>query len=277
MKNLKLIAAVSAVGAMAGIASVSAADLPMKAPPMVAPVPTWTGCYIGANGGWGFGKSNDRLGPTPDSASQSFWNPAFNAGAAPSYFNYDTSGGVAGIQGGCNNQIGQLVLGVEADADWTNIKGSQTLATSGVASFVPGAFSSGQTLNWLGTIRGRIGYAPSNQWLLYATGGLAFGQVNYNLNFVFANTNDIQSILLTQGEAGWTVGVGTEWAFTNSWSVKAEYLYVDLGSPSLVSVAAGRAPNLATNLTETFQNRYNIVRVGLNYKFNSDVPVAAKY
>ena len=78
-------------------------------------------------------------------------------------------------------------------------------------------------------------------------------------------------------EAGWTIGVGTEWAFTNNWSVKAEYLYVDLGNSTWLSFPAGRAANLATNLTETFQNRYNIVRVGINYKFNSDLPVVAKY
>src|SRR5271167_2834048 len=274
MKTFKLVAA-AAVSAMLGIGVASAADLPMKAPPMVVPVPTWTGCYIGANGGWGFGKDHDYLAPTVTAASQSFWNPAFNAGAAPSFFNYDTSGGVAGIQGGCNNQIGQFVLGAEADIDWANIRGSQAIATSGVPGFVPGAFSSGQNLNWLGTIRGRVGWAPSNQWLLYATGGIAFGQVGYNLAFAFPGSNDFQAISLTNTEVGWTVGVGTEWAFTNSWSVKVEYLYVDLGNVNLVSVPAGRALNLVTSLTETFQNHYNIVRVGLNYKFNSDVPVVA--
>jgi outer membrane immunogenic protein len=277
MRNLRLIAAVGAVGAMAGIGVASAADLPVKAPPMVAPVPTWTGCYIGANGGWGFGRGHDFLAPNITAASQAFWNPAFNAGAAPHFFSYDTSGGVAGIQGGCNAQYGPLVLGVEGDFDWANVRGSQAIATSGVPGFVPGAFASGQNLDWLGTLRARIGWAPSYQWLLYATGGIAFGQVGYNLAFAFPGSNDFHAISQTNQEVGWTVGVGAEWAFTHSWSVKAEYLYVDLGNVNLVSIPAGRAANLATNLTETFQNHYNIVRVGINYKFNSDVPLVAKY
>lgn len=277
MKIWKLIATVGAVGAMASIGVASAADLPVKAPPPVAPVPTWTGCYIGANAGWGFGRAHDFLAPSPNSASLTFWDPAFAAGAAPSFFNYDTSGGIAGIQGGCNSQIGQLVLGAEGDFDWANIRGSQAIATSVPPGFVPGAFSSGQNLEWLGTIRGRLGYAPSNQWLFYFTGGMAFGQVGYNLAFAFPGSNDFQGISATRTEVGWTVGVGTEWAFTNSWSVKAEYLYVDLGNSAFVSFPAGRAANLATNLTEAFQNHYNIVRVGLNYKFDSGVPLVAKY
>jgi outer membrane immunogenic protein len=277
MKIFKLIAAVGAVGVIAGIGVASAADLPVKAPPPIAPVPTWTGCYIGANGGWGFGRSHDSLAPAPTAASQAFWDPAFLAGAAPSHFNYDTSGGIAGIQGGCNNQIGQLVLGAEADLDWANIRGSDAFTTSFPPAFVPGAFSSGQNLNWLGTIRGRFGYTPTSQWLFYVTGGIAFGQVGYNLAFAFPGSNDFHGISSTNMEAGWTIGVGTEWAFTNNWSVKAEYLYVDMSNSNQMSFPAGRAANLATNLIETFQNRYNIVRVGINYKFNSDIPVVAKY
>jgi outer membrane immunogenic protein len=276
MKNWKFIAAAGALGVMASLGVASAADLPVKAPPVVAPVPTWTGCYIGVNGGWGFGKSNDDLDPSPDFASQHFWNPAFNAGAAPSFFDYKTSGGLAGIQGGCNNQIGWLVLGAEGDLDWANIRGSEAFTTF-VPNFVPGVFSSGQELHWLSTIRGRVGIAPSNQWLLYVTGGVAIGQVGYNLAFAFPANDEFHTILATNTEIGWTVGAGVEWAFTNSWSVKAEYLYVDLGNANLFSIPTGSAANLATNLTETFQNHYNIVRVGINYKFNADVPVIAKF
>jgi outer membrane immunogenic protein len=118
---------------------------------------------------------------------------------------------------------------------------------------------------------------PVDPLLLYVTGGVAFGDVHYNLNFAFPGSNDFQSISSSNTETGWTIGAGAEWAFADSWSVKAEYLYVDLGNRSLVSIPAGRAANLATTLTENFQNRYNIVRVGLNYKFNWAGPVVAKY
>jgi outer membrane immunogenic protein len=275
----KLITALSAIAALT--APALAADMAPRytkaPPPVLAPVYTWTGCYVGVNGGWGWGRNNSFLRPSADAASQAFWNPAFTAGAAPSFFRYDTDGGLAGGQVGCNYQTGRFVLGLEADIDWTDIKGSQTIATSGVPGFVPGFFSSGQNLHWLGTVRGRAGFLPSDQLLLYVTGGVAFGEVGYNLNFAFPGSNDFHTISTSNTETGWTVGAGAEWAFANSWSVKAEYLYVDLGNRTLTSIPSGRAANLATTLTEGFQNRYNIVRVGLNYKFNWAGPVVARY
>jgi outer membrane immunogenic protein len=262
-----------------GLGGASAADMAVKARPMAAPVVvySWTGCYVGVNGGYGWGKNNTNVRPSPDAVSQAFWSPAFVAGAAPSSFGYTTDGGLAGGQVGCNYQTGKFVVGIEGDIDWTDIRGSQSIATANVPGFVPGFFSTGQSLHWLGTVRGRVGVTPVDPLLLYVTGGVAFGDVHYNLNFAFPGSNDFQSISSSNTETGWTIGAGAEWAFADSWSVKAEYLYVDLGNRSLVSIPAGRAANLATTLTENFQNRYNIVRVGLNYKFNWAGPVVAKY
>lgn len=264
-----------------GSSAASAADMApryTKAPPMVTAY-SWTGCYVGVNGGYGWGDNHSALRPSPDAASQAFWNPAFNAGAAPSLFSYTNSGGVAGGQLGCNWQSGQFVFGGEADIDWANLKGSQSINTAGVAGFVPGFFSSSSNLQWLGTVRGRIGFSPAaaDHWLFYATGGLAYGSVNYNTSFAFPTTLDFQNLASTNTQAGWTAGAGVEWAFANNWTVKAEYLYVDLGNRTFTTVASGRAANLATTLTDTFSNRYNIVRVGFNYKFNWAGPVVAKY
>lgn len=268
--------------ATAALASLSspglAADMALKAPP---PPPvaafSWTGCYVGANGGYGWGRNHSNLVASPDAASQSFWNPALNAGAMPSSYSYTNSGGVAGGQVGCNQQTGNFVVGLEADIDWAHLNGAQSIATSGVPGFVPGFFSSGSNLQWLGTIRGRVGFTPTDHWLIYGTGGLAYGDVNYNTSVAFPTTNDFQTISTTRTEVGWTIGAGVEWAFNNNWTVRAEYLYVDLGPRNLTTIGSGRAPNLTDTLSDGFSNKYNLVRVGINYKFGWAGPVVAKY
>jgi outer membrane immunogenic protein len=261
-----------------------AADMPLKALPPPVPVFSWTGCYAGLNGGYGWGSNHGNAAPSPDPTSQAFWSDAFTAGAAPSLYSYTNSGGLAGGQVGCNYQIGRFVVGFETDIDWANLSGSQGIDTPGGIPFpragifsAPGFFSSGSDLHWLGTTRARVGFTPINQLLLYATGGVAYGNTGYNLSAAFPATNDFQSISASNTQAGWTAGAGVEWAFYKNWSVKAEYLYVDLGNQSFVSVPAGRAPNLGTSWTESFSNRYNIVRVGVNYKFNWPGPLQAKY
>jgi outer membrane immunogenic protein len=264
-----------------GTAAASAADLPARTytkapPPPPVPVFSWSGCYVGLNGGYGWGNNHSALAPNVDPA---FWDPAFAAGAAPSFFSWQNSGGVAGGQLGCNWQTGAFVVGVETDFDWANVRGSEAINTPGSALFVPGFFSSGTDLRWLGTTRGRIGWAVNN-WLFYATGGVAYGSVNHNLAFAFPATLDFQTIAATSTNVGWTAGAGVEWAFTNNWTVRAEYLYVDLGNQAFVSTPSGRAANLASNLVEAFSNHYNIVRVGVNYKFDwgwGSPPVAARY
>jgi outer membrane immunogenic protein len=260
------LASAIAVG-FTGLGGAMAADMALKARPVASAGYNWSGCYLGINGGYGWGDNNAHLQPSSDPRSQAFWNPAFNAGAAPSNFGYTTEGGLVGGQVGCNYQTGKFVFGIEGDIDWADISGSRSVSTL-VPGFVQGNFSSGQTLHWLGTVRGRVGVTPVDRLLLYVTGGVAFGDVGYNLNFAFPGSNDFHSISTSNTETGWTIGAGAEWAVGNNWSVKAEYLYVDLGNRSLVSIPTGRAANVASTLTETFENKYNIVRVGLNYKFN---------
>jgi outer membrane immunogenic protein len=254
-----------------------AADLPMKALPPPVPVFTWTGCYVGANGGYGWGHNHSNLASSSDSASLGFFNPAITAGALPTAYAYTAQGGLAGGQVGCNQQTGNIVVGMETDLDWARVNGSQSLNTSGVAGFVPGAFSSGSQLQWLGTLRGRIGFTPSDHWLVYGTGGIAYGGVNYNTSVAFPTTNDFQNISSTHTELGWTIGAGVEWAFTDAWSFKAEYLYIDLGPRNLITTGSGRAPNPTVSLTDGFSNVYQVVKVGVNYKFNWAAPVVAKY
>jgi outer membrane immunogenic protein len=193
-----LVAALSLIGLpfalMASAPRADAADLSLaplyKAPPAeVAPIYNWTGFYLGANGGGGWGHS--------------FWN-ANTTGINP-------SGGQAGGTLGYNRQLGSIVFGVEGDVDWSGLNGTNT--TPGC----PGGCTTGDS--WLSTVRGRVGYA-FDRVMPYATGGLAVGDIRASAPGVAGGSTT---------NAGWVLGGGLEVALPGSWSAKAEYLRVDLG------------------------------------------------
>ncbi len=214
-----------------------AADLPQPAPPpprapatyVPVPVPvfSWTGVYIGVNGGYGFGTSN-------------WTEPGFIGGPTG---NFNTSGYLAGGTIGGNYQWGQFVLGIEGDGDWMNLTGTTTTAC--------GAGCTTQS-DWLATVRGRAGYA-FDRFLVYGTGGGAFGNLQASAGVLpFSNSTQI----------GWTAGGGVEFAFTPNLTAKIEYLYVDLGSQSC---AVGNCSTSGNPTTVTLTE--NVVRAGINYKF----------
>jgi outer membrane immunogenic protein len=218
--------------------SALAADLPQPMPPpqapavyvpTVAPVYNWGGIYVGINGGYGFG--------------QSAWN-----GGGLSTNHFSTSGGVVGGTLGANFQTDAFVFGLETDIDWTDINGS--IGGGCFANNVPGgAFSSCQTSNnWLGTVRGRIGYA-ADRILFYGTAGGAYGDVK-------ATAFGVSS---SQTKLGWTAGAGVEAAFADNWTARIEYLYVDLQNASC-GAACGGAP-VSVSFTQ------NLIRGGVDFKF----------
>ena len=178
-----------------------AADLPAPAPAPRAPAAylppppifSWTGIYLGVNGGYGFGQSN-------------WTSPAF-----PPTGHFSASGFLAGGTIGGNYQFGQFVVGLEGDGDWNGANGT-TFNACGVGCTTQS--------DWLATVRGRAGYAI-DRVLIYGTGGAAFGNVQAAAGVLpFANST----------QTGWTAGGGVEWAFLPNWTAKAEYLYVDLGN-----------------------------------------------
>jgi outer membrane immunogenic protein len=204
-----------------GVASATAADLqrramPVKAP-YVTPVYNWTGPYIGISGGGGWGRSD-------------FAAPLSSGG-------FNTTGGLVGGTIGYNYQMGQVVLGVEGDGSWSNIRGT-TLC---------GGVSCGTRNDWLATARGRLGYAV-DRFMPYVTAGAAFGDIKTSL----AGFSDA-----TTTKAGWTAGGGIEAAIAGPWTAKVEYLYVDLGRGG----AIGGPPTADASF------KTNIVRAGLNYRF----------
>lgn len=222
----RLVLACASVLAMGGVAA--AADLP-PAPaggpyykaPVYAPAYNWSGFYLGVNGGGGWGRSA--------------WTTTGG---------FDTSGGVAGGTIGYNYQMNQVVLGVEGDIDWADINGT-TNAGCRSATFAGCKTSD----DWLGTIRGRLGYA-AGRFMPYVTGGAAFGDIKAS-GPGLAGVDDTN--------VGWTAGGGIEFAIAGHWTAKAEYLYVNLGSVSC-GVACGA-------VTQDVSFKTNLFRGGINYRF----------
>lgn len=243
-----------------------AADMPRKAPitpaPMVAPY-SWTGFYVGANVGYGWSDQDIRLTGDPIFVQSGFIDRSGVHGIAG-----DLSGILGGVQIGYNWQAGQFVLGAEADFDAADISSDQNV---GFIVGVPRTFHGDQKVKWLSTVRGRLGFTPVDRLLVYATGGLAVGDVNAQASLT-TNAGCTVGICLggsaSKTMTGWTVGGGLEYATWGNWSVKGEYLYYRLDSIDITGrdLTPGFAPNFPT-INGTVDIRGNIVRVGLNYKF----------
>jgi len=218
---LALVGLVALAGAAAAADLSRPAPAPYYPPAAVAPPPfSWTGFYLGINGGGAFGSSS--------------WDSTGSR---------NIDGGLAGGQLGYNYQAGQAVFGVEGDIDWADIDGSTTNGCVG------GCKTSD---TWLGTVRGRIGYA-AGRFMPYVTGGAAFGDIRASAPGVPTQSSD---------KTGWTLGGGLESAFAANWTAKVEYLYVDLGSFNCGSACSG-IPATADNVS--FHT--NLLRAGVNYKF----------
>ncbi len=265
-----------------GTAAASAADMApsyTKAPPMVAPVYSWTGFYIGGNVGGQWGDADPTtstvFSPTGYFATTSV--PAIGLVGAQKVNSSSVTGG---FTAGYNWQTSNIVLGIEGDINYFGFKGSAT-GSAVYPCCAPTAFtvSSSVSADWLATIRGRIGILATPNWLLYATGGAAIADVK--ANFVFTDTfaTAAESAAIRDTRVGWTAGAGAEYAVGNGWSFKAEYLYVDLGRSTVTSTnltAFPAALAFPTNVyTHSVDLKSNIVRVGLNYKFGG--PVVARY
>ncbi len=232
-----------------------------KAPPL-APVFSWTGCYIGANAGGASSKSNFSTGIDPGTHLGVPANLA--AVSAAGTGSASDTGFIGGGQVGCNFQSGQFVIGVEGDFDYFGTE--STLSGSGVLTTRdPFAITNSVKTNWLATVRPRAGIAfgPS---LLYVTGGVAFTDIKYTQSYADTLFDAVGGSSVSETKVGWTVGGGWEYAFAPNWSFKAEYLFAKFSSVStsglIVSTTGG------TNvLNGSADLQAHIGRVGLNYKF----------
>jgi outer membrane immunogenic protein len=246
MKKIWLASAAFSALVAAGPALAADLGTPRVAPVYKAPIVvpyTWTGCYVGVEGGGAWGNSSH----TAESGR--------DAGQAITG-SFSTSGGLAGGTVGCNYQVGSWVFGLEEDLSWTNKKGS----ANDIQPFNVNTVSTTKE-KWLDTFRGRVGYSW-DRTLVYATGGLAVDGAAVNV----ALPNGSGSVDDSKTVTGWTVGAGLEYAFWNNWSLKAEYLYADFGSSQFVNPPV-QIGNLNV-VTRDVRLHDNIVRAGLNYRFN---------
>jgi outer membrane immunogenic protein len=262
MGNLS-IALITAASTVAFTQIASAADLPIKAPIYKAPVKThnWTGFYISGSAGYGWGAEDNVL---------LFTNPKVTVpGAVPSNHSYDLDGFIGGGGAGYNYQFDNIVFGLEVDFSYAHFSG--TGSSSGafapiVPIFLTSPFRYTQTakLNWLGTVRGRIGFTPLNNLLVYGTGGFAFGHAKATTLLTFPLVSFVGAASGTK--SGWTAGGGVEYALGERWSAKIEYLYYDLGSLLVddAPVSVVFKPTFETWVD--FPLHGSIVRIGLNYQ-----------
>jgi outer membrane immunogenic protein len=258
MKKL-LLANVALAALIAGPAV--AADMPIKVPPYkAAPVYSWTGCYVGGNGGWTYARSENIW--TPNVA---VFGAAVTADILSVSNGTDRPGGASvGGQIGCNYQTGYTVWGIEGDLIYNGIHGSR--------SFVTPVFGFSMTeqvrSNWLSTVRGRAGWSNGTftsfgAWMFYFTGGVAFADLQYS-DVIFFLDGSNNSAVKNQTKAGWTVGGGFEWAVWRNLTMKFEMLYVDLGKVSYTSVNT-LLPTATIGHEHRFQE--GIARFGFNYRF----------
>jgi outer membrane immunogenic protein len=271
MKKLALAVSILAITAAAASAADMAPAPYTKAPVVVPPVYNWTGFYIGANAGGAWGKS-DPATSTVYSSIGYFDVSSVAAVNAAGLQRINSSGFTGGGTAGYNWQTGSVVFGIESDFNYFGLKGS-TSSTAVYPCCAPTTFSinSSTSSDWLFTLRPRVGFLVTPALLLYGTGGLAVADVKSN--FLFTDQfGAVESAANSTTRTGWTAGAGAEYTLMNGWSIKGEYLHVDLGSSSLTSTNLNFGNNV---FTHTIDWHSDIVRVGVNYKFGG--PVVANY
>jgi outer membrane immunogenic protein len=313
---VKTLLAVSAIAAFLLSAPAKAADLPgYEAPPAPVAVPSWAGFYAGLNAGYRW-KDNSQVivvssfipgSQTPFSPDYGTYTGNQSAAGATGANSIHTGGFIGGVQFGYNFEVkNRNVFGVEAD--FQGVAGGSRRGSSSSVTPLLGAFRTTNPLifneydpgelfatslysekrtDYLGTIRGRLGWLATPSLLIYGTGGLAYGGVSSSTSVIQTN-NDLafagggpglvglsQSLgSYSRTLIGWTAGGGSEWIFLPNWSAKLEYLYYDLESVDYVLsqlvTACGLGPPVQAIVAPHASTRFDgqIVRIGLNYHFN---------
>jgi outer membrane immunogenic protein len=264
----------------------------VKAPPS-APS-TWTGFYVGGQiGGAWANRDVNYVANDPPAAQLLSGTLVLTGTQAISPNGFDMRGVVGGIDAGYNWQVQRSwLLGIEADFNGSGLKGAGS--STSFLQQLPGAtftqtVAEQQKVEWYGTLRGRIGWLPRSDILLFATGGLAYGKVansgDYSTNGPFAapfgKATPLVSFHCTTNSTcfagssssirtGWTLGGGGEWLFARNWSAKLEYQYVNLGGDDVRLTA--NAVSFAGNAPASFNANYahvdfHVVRAGVNFHF----------
>jgi outer membrane immunogenic protein len=248
-----------------------AADFALPAPFAPPADAGWSGLYLGFHGGWGWASNQSG---TASSMAPGLPISPFEAVTLP----LNSSGAIAGAQLGYNWQFAnRWILGIEGDASGTGLKASQSAPTfSGLGvCAVPGApcgaVTMTESVNWLATVRGRLG-ATFGPGLAYVTGGVAFANVDYSANAsqVFPVASTFYPSTFSSTKAGWAFGLGYEAMLGNNWALRAEYLHYGFEGVTSTAPAQLPRPVVAPGLSTTYAwspLNIDLLRLGLNYKF----------
>jgi outer membrane immunogenic protein len=264
-----------ALAALGFAGSTYAADLPVKAHPAAAPAPSWTGWYVGVNGGGAWGDTKPLTG---DLGPDSFFAGG-NVGAVFSNAStrFSKTSGLVGGQVGYLYQSGFVILGLEASFDWMDQKGSRFNGPFLYPVTAPAGFSwnLSSKAEWLATFLSRLGYDMGN-WYPYVTGGLAVSQLKYSATFIDTFYPSTSAFGTSETKAGLAIGGGIEWRFAPHWLLRGEYLYTNLGNINgrgriacIAGVGActgGGAP-FTTQVNFTVGYTESIARAALSYQF----------
>lgn len=263
MKILSTVAVATLAGTLPAAASDNFRARARMDQPGYETVQSWTGLYVGVNAGYTIA-GGDSAGFTGTDTGGDGIGTALALGRIPRQIGLQPGGFIGGAQAGYNWQSGAMVYGLEADIQ--GVAGRDSFSIVPLPPTTPATISGSQGLEWLATLRGRLGVTATPELLLYVTGGLAVGQTKLSFSALgpgWAPT--LASVAVSDPiKAGWTIGAGAEWALAGSWSVKGEYLYYDLGS-SDATVRYDYVGETSTLTAHTNDNGH-IVRVGLNYK-----------
>lgn len=290
MKKL-LLAGVAGV-ALAAAGSADAADLTRKpvykALPVAAPAPvfSWSGCYIGAHvgGGWGHKDFDDPMTPnTPGATSVAVlpvvsipdgFSPGsfFIGNTDPETLRVDISGFLGGGQIGCDYQFTpNWVIGIEGEGSGSGIRGSA----------IDPFFSFNKTFHaktdWLASVTARVGWTW-DRWMLYGKGGVAWARDKYHVDEIKPGIEFYYDTSETR--AGWTAGVGLAWAFWQNWSAFLEYDFYGFGHRDVFFQCTTDSGPCGRDGPVTVKQDINAIKFGVNYRFGwgkAPTPVVAKY
>jgi outer membrane immunogenic protein len=272
MSKLHIVAGAALLTAVSAIGPALAADMPARVYKAPEPVPlcAWCGVYVGLNAGAAWGRSEVTFSPG------GFWNqdpnaPFFAGVGSPTFNRTNFSGGG---QIGVNSQWQNFMFGLEVDIEYIGLNQSRT-ATFGTAETF--TFNDSFKNNWVSTQRLRFGWA-SQVALIYVTGGLALSQQNFSGTYVSTNFNGgglapgfLGTVTGTGSvshlTAGWSAGGGVEFKLAPNWSLRGEYLYIDLGKSRFDTVLGG--VGVGSGFTALHENHMwtQIARAAINYQF----------
>jgi outer membrane immunogenic protein len=240
--------ALLALLSFSSVSAAFAADMAVKAPmPPAPPVFSWTGFYVGVNGGAGWGNSSS----TSDSS-------LIGTGSTLPIASQGVSGWLGGFQAGYNFQTGVIVFGLEGDFDFADLNGNTACLV---------LFNCNVKEDWVSDITGRLGVAAFDRLLMYVKGGFAWADVNYNFGGSITTAASINASA-SDTRMGPTMGMGIEYAFLPHWSAKIEYDFIDFGTdtvgfPITTTPPVAGLPTVQAQIKDT----QSLMKAGLNYRF----------